>query len=82
MGYIEPDDKVPSRTHITSICRKKYDTIKEEIFASLSIVPNVVAQTSGMWTSRATQAYGDGDSSLHHRGLEDREEGSFNPRDA
>ena len=24
----------------------------------------------------------DGDSSLHHRGLEDREQGSFNPRDA
>jgi hypothetical protein len=56
MGYIEPDYKVPSRTHITSVCRKKYDTIKEGIFASLSTVPNV-ALTSDIWTSGATQAY-------------------------
>ena len=25
MGYIEPGYKVPSRTHVTSICRKKYN---------------------------------------------------------
>ena len=54
MGYIEPDYKVPSRIHVTSICHKKYDKIKEELFASLSMVPNV-ALTSDIWTSRATQ---------------------------
>ena len=56
MGYIEPDYKVPSRTHVTSVCRKKYDKIKEELFASLSMVPNVALRCD-IWTSRATQAY-------------------------
>ena len=56
LGYIEPGYKVPSRTHVTSICSKKYRSTKESLLASFNKVSNI-ALTSDIWTSRATQAY-------------------------
>ena len=56
MVYVEPGYKVLSRTHITKICRKKYDAIKEKLLASLRMASSVTL-TTDIWTSRATQAY-------------------------
>ena len=56
MNYIEPAYVVPSRTHITSICSKKYHTIKEEVLSCLESTPSV-ALTTDIWTSRTVQAY-------------------------
>ena len=54
--YIEPGYVVPSRTHVASICRKKYGAIKEELLTSLQKIQSV-ALMSDIWTSRAVQAY-------------------------
>ena len=56
MNYIEPGYVVPSRIHVTTICRKKYTTIKEELLSSLQNIPSV-ALTTDIWTSRTVQAY-------------------------
>ena len=45
MAYVEPGYKVPSRTHITKICRKKYDAMKEKLLASLSMASSVALTT-------------------------------------
>ena len=55
-NYIEPGYVVPSRTHIASICQKKYSAIKEELLTSLQKIQSV-ALTSYIWASRAVQAY-------------------------
>ena len=56
MNYIEPAYVVPSRTHITSICRKKYHAIKQEVSNSLESTTSV-ALTTDIWTSRTVQSY-------------------------
>ena len=56
MNYIEPGYVVPSRTHVASICRKKYSAIKEQLLSSLQKIRSV-ALTSDIRTSRAVQAY-------------------------
>ena len=56
VNYLEPGYKIPSRTHVTSICRKKFISLKEELLATLATVP-YVAVTTDIWTSRSTQAY-------------------------
>lgn len=56
MNYIEPGYVEPSRTHVMSICRKKYTTIKEELLSSLQSISNV-ALTTDIWTSRTVQSY-------------------------
>ena len=59
MRYVEPNYKVPSCTHITSICCKKYKKIKEELTLMLSTVPNVTLttdiKTSLPWRSKRQQ---------------------------
>ena len=57
MNFVEPGYKVPSRTHITTTCRRIYTTVSEELRATLSS-PNLhVALTTDLWTSKATEAY-------------------------
>ena len=56
MNYIEPGYVVPSRTHIASICHKKYSAIKGEVLSSLQSIQSV-ALTRDIWTSRTVQAY-------------------------
>ena len=56
MNYIEPGYIVPSRTHVTSICHKKYSAIKGEVLSSLQSIQSV-ALTCDIWTSRTVQAY-------------------------
>ena len=56
VNYLEPGYKVPSHSHITSICRMKFDAMKEQLLATLATV-QYVAVTTDIWTSRATQAY-------------------------
>ena len=38
MNYIEPVYVVPSRTHITLVCHKKYHVIKQEVYNSLESI--------------------------------------------
>jgi len=56
MSYLEPGYKVPSCSHITSICCKKFDAMKEQLLATLATV-QYVAVTTDIWTSRAMQAF-------------------------
>ena len=56
VNYLKPGYKVPLRSHVTSICRKKFDAMKEQLLATLATV-QYVAVTTDIWTSRATQAY-------------------------
>ena len=56
MAFVEPGYKVPSRTHVTSVCQKIYATLKSELLATPSEVDHL-ALTTDIWTSRATQAY-------------------------
>ena len=56
INCLEPGYKVPSRTHVTSICHKKFVAVKEQLLTTLSTV-QFVAVTTDIWTSRATQAY-------------------------
>ena len=51
VNYLEPGYKVPSRTHVTSICRKKFVSTKEQLLATLATV-KYVAVTMDIWTSR------------------------------
>ena len=53
---LEPLYKVPSRTHVTTVCHRKSESLKEKLLASLSSVDNV-SLTTDIWTSRATQAF-------------------------
>ena len=55
-SYIEPGYSLPSRTHLTGICQRKFKTVKEELLATLESLP-YVSVTSDIWTSRVTQAY-------------------------
>ena len=36
MKFVEPGYRVPSHTHVTSICRKKFLSLKENLLATLS----------------------------------------------
>ena len=56
LNFVEPNYTVPSRTHITTLCRRKYLSAKEQLLATLEAIP-YVAVTSDIWTSRVTQAY-------------------------
>ena len=56
MNYIEPVYVVPSRTHVTSICHKKFHAIKEELSSDLESTPSVTL-TTDIWTSRTVQVY-------------------------
>ena len=50
LGYIEPGYKVPSHTHATNICHKKYGMKKKELLSALRVGPNVTL-TTDIWTS-------------------------------
>ena len=56
INCLEPGCKVPSRTHVTSICHKKFVAVKEQLLTTLSTV-QFIAVTTDIWTSRATQTY-------------------------
>ena len=56
MNYIEPGYKAPSHSHVTSICRKKFDSMKEQLLPTIASV-QYVAVTTDIWTTRTTQAY-------------------------
>ena len=45
MNYLEPGYKVPSRTHVTSICHKKFDFLKEQLLATLATMQHVAVTT-------------------------------------
>jgi len=47
---------VPSRTHISSICHKQYNDVKEQVSVSLESTSSV-ALTTDIWTSRTVQPY-------------------------
>ena len=47
--------KVPSRPHVTSICHKMFDSLKEELLAKLD--SPYVSLTTDIWTSRTQQPY-------------------------
>ena len=53
--FLEPGYKVPSRTHVMSTLRKKYDALKKELVVHIS--SHYLAITTDIWTSRATEAY-------------------------
>ena len=53
--FLEPGYKVPSRTHVMSTLRKKYDALKKELVVPIS--SHYLAITTDIWTSRATEAY-------------------------
>ena len=55
LNYIEPGYKVPSHTHITNLCQKKFREVKQDVSALLE--NKRVALTTDIWTSRSTQAY-------------------------
>ena len=55
LNYIEPNYRVPSRPHITSICQKLYLSEKEKLLEKLQ--SRYVSLTSDLWTSHAIQAY-------------------------
>ena len=55
LNYLEPGYKVPSRPHVTSICHKMFDSLKEELLAKLD--SPYVPLTTDIWTSRTQQAY-------------------------
>ena len=55
LNYLEPGYKVPSRPHVTSICHKMFDSLKEELLAKLD--SPYVSLTTDIWTSRTQQAY-------------------------
>lgn len=46
---------MPSRPHVTSICHKMFDSLKEELLAKLD--SPYVPLTTDIWTSRTQQAY-------------------------
>ena len=56
VNYLKPGYKIPSCTHVTSICCKKFLSLKEELLATLATVP-CVAVTTDIWTNTSTQAY-------------------------
>jgi len=53
---IEPAYVVPSHTHISSICRKQYHAVKEQVSVSLESTSSV-ALTTEVYTSRIVQSY-------------------------
>ena len=57
MNFVEPGYKVSSRTHITTTCRRIYNSTAEELRATLSSPHIHVALTIDLWTSKATRAY-------------------------
>ena len=56
INFLKPRYTIPSRTHITSMCNKKYDTLKQELKQDLE-KQSQVAWTTDIWTSCTTQAY-------------------------
>ena len=55
LNYLESGYKVPSRPHVTSICHKMFDSLKEELLAKLD--SPYVSLTTDIWTSQTRQAY-------------------------
>ena len=55
MNYLEPRYQVPSRPHVTKICRQIFNSHKKELIAKLDS-PSV-SLTTDIWTSRVQQAY-------------------------
>ena len=45
VNYLEPGYKVPSHSHVTSICRKKFNAMKEQLLATLATVQYVAVTT-------------------------------------
>ena len=56
MNFVEPGYRVPSYTHVTSVCRRKFLLLKENLLATLSQQCDVTL-TTDIWTSRTIQAY-------------------------
>ena len=56
MNFVEPGYRVPSHTHVTSVCRRKFLLLKENLLATLSQQCDVTL-TTDIWTSRTIQAY-------------------------
>ena len=55
LEFIEPGYKIPSRTHVRTMCQKRFEELKDVVAASLT--DQFVSLTTDIWTSRATQAY-------------------------
>ena len=55
IGYLEPGYRVPSHTHITTVCRRMYNVQKERV--KKEIADRHVALTTDIWTSCATESY-------------------------
>ena len=56
LSYIEPGYIVPSHTHISTVCRRLYDTEKERLLKTITECRHV-ALTTDIWTSAAIQGY-------------------------
>jgi hypothetical protein len=56
INYIEPGYQIPSRPHLTNICRNLYDSAKIRLLAQINSRPYVSSSTD-IWTSRTQQAY-------------------------
>ena len=55
INYLEPEYRVPSHTHITSVCHRMYQVEREKL--EVELVDRHVGLTSDIWTSAATQGY-------------------------
>ena len=55
INYLEPEYRIPSHTHITSVCHRMYQVEREKLEAEL--VGRHVGLTSDIWTGAATQGY-------------------------
>ena len=55
LGLLEPNYSIPSRTHISSVIRRMYLNVKEQLYKELE--SQYLALTTDLWTSNATEAY-------------------------
>ena len=58
LSFTEPDFRVPSRTHVSSLINKRHADAKKELVTLLKTAcVNGVTITTDGWTSSATQSY-------------------------
>ena len=70
LSFTEPDFRVPSRTHVSSLINKRHADAKKELVTLLKTgCVNGIAITTDGWTSSATQSYVTS-SSLCHTGMD------------
>ena len=57
LAFLEPSFTIPSRTHLASIIKQRYEQGKKELVKVLRQQASAIVITTNLWTSKATKSF-------------------------